>query len=111
MADTKLNTIWKFPLRLAEKQTVSMPADAVLLHLGFDGNVARPVMCMWAAVDADAPKVDVEIIIVGTGHPLPHVGTFLGTVIDGSFVWHLFTGPAHTMQRDLSFHYQTKGRA
>lgn len=109
MAQAKFTTIWKFPLKLAERQVVSMPVGATLLHLGFDGTPVRPVMCLWAAVDADAPKIDHEIILVGTGQPLPHVGTFLGTVVDGQFVWHLFTGPGTAIQLEVAFHYMTKG--
>lgn len=99
------NSIWKFPLKLAAIQKISIPLGANKLHVGKD---ADNVFCIWAAVDTNAKMIDIEIIIVGTGWELAHVGDFLGTIIDYGYVWHIFTGPSDTMNGSLGFHYQTK---
>lgn len=109
MTDAKTTTIWKFPLTLADRQTIKIPRTAVLLHLGMHQAAAGEEIALWMAVAPETPKVDVEIICAGTGHPLPHVGTFLGTVFDGPFVWHFFTSPHHEINRQIGFHYITKG--
>jgi len=103
-----LNTIWKYPLRLIDRQNLSMPVGASIVSAGRDPIGA---MCIWALVDHGADKRDVEIMIVGTGNALPHVGDFIGTVTMDGFVWHVFTGPGDSANRPggAGFHYQTKG--
>lgn len=82
-----------------------MPLKGSILHVGLDGN--RDI-CLWAAVDPNDPVMDIEIIIAGTGHPLPHIGDYIGTVQQHGFIWHVFTGPGHSANKTVSFHYQTK---
>lgn len=85
-----INTIWEFPLKLTDRQKVQLPEDATIMSVGLDPSGC---LCLWAAVDKAATARDFEIIIVGTGDSLPAVGSFLGTVTQGSFVWHVFAGP------------------
>jgi hypothetical protein len=49
-----------------------------------------------------------EIIKVGTGGDLPHVGDFIGTIIQDCGVWHYFTGPANSVNKTTGFHYMTR---
>jgi len=79
--------IWKFPLPLEDLVEVSMPKDSRILSLACqDGQI-----CMWAKCDPDAPKVTRKFVIAGTGHPLPFgLGEFIGTVLMGPLVWHVF---------------------
>lgn len=100
-----LDRIWKFPLQPAERQRISTPSEMAFLSLGKDG---AGEICIWAAVDTKSANRMTEIVIVGTGKPLPYVGTYLGTVMDGPFVWHVFTGPGDAMRRASEFHYLTK---
>lgn len=86
-----MNTIWKFPLARTDKQTVHLPAEFAILSVGLD---PQDQICLWAAVTAGPLEYFVEILIVGTGNKLPSdAGDFLGTVNDGPFMWHVFTGP------------------
>lgn len=101
-----MDTIWKFPLAPIDQQKISMPGEFSILHVGKDPG---GFLCLWAAVKKNAPVRDVEIIIAGTGQPLPHVGSFLGTVLMGAFVWHIFTGPGDASNAKPDFHYSTKG--
>ncbi len=83
-------TIWKFPLRLTDIQTVDMPASAEVLSAGNQFET----ICLWARVDPTAATTPRTFAIVGTGHaaPPPHEARFIGTVImsSGAFVWHVF---------------------
>lgn len=47
---------------------------------------------LWAVVDTLADEVPREINIRGTGHALRGVkpDSFIGTVQDGPYVWHVF---------------------
>lgn len=83
--------IWKYPLELAEKQTLQTPLGAQILSL----QVQRGVPTLWILVDPDSPKVSRTLWMVGTGYPVPAAaasGTFIGTyqVEDGALVFHIF---------------------
>ena len=101
-----MRTIWKFPLRIASVQTIDIPADYHFLHMGMDGEGVR---CLWFMVDPESSKMELEIIMVGTGQDVPHVGDFIGTVMQGGYVWHYFAGPANSINKTTSFHFQTAG--
>ena len=81
--------IWKYTLEVERGRRVVMPRGAV--PLSFQNQKGLPVL--WAMVDPDAPKVEREFSVVGTGHDVPSgVGAFVGTAQFGSLVWHLFDG-------------------
>lgn len=83
-----MRTIYKYPLRLADRQFVAMPCDAEILSVQVQGQD----ICLWAIVSPDA-KMEVRYFhIVGTGHEMPECRTsFVGTVQLGSFVGHVFS--------------------
>lgn len=84
-----MRTIWKFPLRLEDIQTVMMPGGAVILSV----QAQHGVICIWAIVETTAIKTTRSFSILGTGHdasfPVSSL-KFLGTVLMGAFVWHVF---------------------
>lgn len=77
-----MKTVWKFPLRIDDRQTVMMPVDAQILHVDWQEGTEA---CVWALVDDESPAREKRWFrISGTGHPLPDfapwwrfVGTFL----------------------------------
>lgn len=80
-------SIWKYPLEvIIDKQTVFMPAGAQILSV--ENQHGR--LCIWAIVDTSADLEDREIIVMGTGGPVP-LGELdhIGTAIMGSLVWHV----------------------
>lgn len=85
-------TIWKFPLDIADEVRVRMPAGAKVLSVGDQCGT----LCLWALVDPEAPKEMRHFIIHGTGHPVLPTPfgelVHLGTVVQfgGDFVWHVF---------------------
>ena len=80
-------TIWKYELTLGDK-TINVPIGARFLDVQMQHG--KPLL--WALVDSEAEKVDIDIRIVGTGHDateiagMPHVSTFQM----GPLVWHVF---------------------
>jgi hypothetical protein len=99
--------IYMYPLEVTDRQTVRMQDRARILTVQEQDGV----LCLWALVDPDAPLLRREILIVGTGHPVPDEvaqcyedeftrhpqgsgGLYIGTVqqADGALVWHVFTG-------------------
>jgi hypothetical protein len=84
-----VKVIHKYPLYIADSQTVYMRAGAVVLHVAQQQND----LMLWALVDPSAAFRAREIHVVGTGRPLPEGEMeYLGTVQIAEFVWHVFMG-------------------
>ena len=65
-----------------------MPKNSKLLSVAMQGSS----LCLWALVDTDYPMGTAQVRIFGTGWENSDVGSleFLGTVLDGIYVWHVF---------------------
>jgi hypothetical protein len=80
-------TIWKFPLEVLDAQQVEMPEGAKILHVGAQDHR----MWIWAQVWPGNLLTPRWFRIIGTGHPIEDgVGDHVGSVVLGSFVWHVF---------------------
>lgn len=89
MPTTTVQTIWKFPLIVADKQKVMMPKESIVLCVQMQGG--NP--CLWAMVDPAAALRERSFRIIGTGdeikdNPGNYVATF--QMLGGSFVFHVF---------------------
>ena len=84
-----MRTIYKYPIEITDEQTITMPECAEIIHVGLD---PQGTPCIWAEVITERSLRPYDVIVAGTGHPLPagarnnHVGSF----VQGSFVWHVF---------------------
>jgi len=82
-----MRTIWKFPLRAVAHQVVTLPGGGRPIHVG----VQDETLCMWATVDTDAPELSIDVLICGTGSPVPEdAPPYIGTVHVSTYVWHVF---------------------
>lgn len=84
-------TIWKFPIETTDVQSVRMPDGAKILSVGMQAGK----ITLWALVDPNKPTNDLKRIhVVGTGNRFPlnefEDFSFIGTVFDRVFVWHIF---------------------
>jgi len=82
-------TIWKFPLAITDRQTVTMPEGARILNAQMQGQT----LCLWALVNPAAPGKDREIEVLGTGNPAPDENRcYISTtqMHGGALVWHVF---------------------
>lgn len=87
-----MDTVYKYPLQLMDRQTIALPEDAEILHIGPDPAGAP---CLWARVDTDVVTTARTFVIVGTGHPIFLVDDskppeHIGSYIQNGFVWHVF---------------------
>jgi hypothetical protein len=84
------STVWKFALDIVDGQSITVPADPRVLHLGMQHG--QP--CLWILVDPEKEPMEMVIRILGTGWaPVDTtMWVYLGTVMDqgGRFVWHYF---------------------
>jgi hypothetical protein len=83
-----MRAIYKFPLRTTDHQEIYLPVGAEILTV----QIQHGVPCLWALVEGDDPVTKHGITIVGTGHPVADVGTYLGTyqLNSGAMVFHVF---------------------
>ena len=84
-----MKTIWKYKLEVEDKQIISVPMGFTILKVGMQ--FGYPFLLV--EVDDENKKVEVEIFIFGTGHPinvsyLKYIGTFF--VDEGYLVFHVF---------------------
>lgn len=84
-----MKTIWKFPLKVTDVQTMRIPLPATVLAVQVQGDS----VCLWAEVDPGSDKALVTILIAGTGNPLPegktrYISTF--QLSGGALVFHAY---------------------
>lgn len=78
--------IYKYPLDLADQQTISMPEGAEMLSIG----QSRDQIILWVMADPAAALRDYVFRIVGTGNEVPDGLQYLGTVQQSTYAWHIF---------------------
>lgn len=82
--------VWKFELPSVVTD-LQMPIGAGIL----DVQVQHGVVCLWALVDVDAPRMTRTFRYIATGHTvMTNPGRYIGTVqmSDGYLVFHIFEG-------------------
>lgn len=85
-----MRTVWKYTIDLKESvnPTFSIPGGGHFLSLcdrKFDNNGMaahpdKPLVDTWWAVDTDAPEVEVQLYVRGTGLEVPPSVNYLGTI-------------------------------
>jgi hypothetical protein len=80
-----MKRIYKYELK---EGSVEMPIGAKILSTQTQND--RPYI--WTLVDIDAECEFRNFAIVGTGHDFPEADdfTYINTIQDGQFVWHIF---------------------
>ncbi len=85
-------TIFKYPLRMADTQSVEMPKGAEVLSVQSQGET----LCLWALVNTKRPNEKRVFEVFGTGNPI-HCDTgierkFIATaqMPNLPLVWHVF---------------------
>jgi hypothetical protein len=83
--------IYKYPIKITDKQLIDMPKGAQLLHVGHD---PQGQLCVWARVDRRRQFDPVSIYICGTGQEMSSdagAAAHLGSFQEGPFlIWHVF---------------------
>ncbi len=87
--------IWKYEVAVGVSGSpaiVVMPAGAKILSVSKQPGQRNGIFSLWAIVDPLNNKCEREIIIRGTGHEFDALDLepFIGTVIDGDLVWHIY---------------------
>lgn len=85
-----MNRIFKYELQPKVIQEIDIHADAMILHV----HEQFGAMCLWAAVNPDAPVVKKKFAVIPTGRVDIELAEmdYIGTVHmqGGSLVFHVF---------------------
>jgi len=84
-----MRRVFNYPLVLKQQQEIEMPAGAKILSVGLQSGTIQ----LWALEDDSMEHATVFIELYGTGHSIPTgpgQKEFIGTVTNGSLVWHIF---------------------
>lgn len=81
-----MKTIWKYPLLPGRTTVWNMPIGARTLFFAMQNGLPT----LWALVDPLAERHSCAVYVIGTGHPVPDETRYVGSVLDGEFVWHCF---------------------
>jgi hypothetical protein len=84
-----MRCIWKAVLPIRDRVSFECPTDSRILTLQLQDRY----LTVWFLCDPEAPKTSLELAIVGTGHTVPDSiedWTYLATVQQPPFVWHVF---------------------
>ncbi len=96
--------IWKYQLSVAFQQTIFIPKGSRILS----AHAQNEMICLWMLLDPDRSdsQTETEIRIFGTGHPIEDESgvdlRFIGTVLIGQFVWHVFEAVKNAEAQDPS---------
>ncbi len=83
-----MNTIYKYPIKVVDMQTVLIPSGAEILC----AQMQNGVLCLWARCCSENEPKPRSISVNGTGNPIDgnYFHKYIGSVQDGYFVWHVF---------------------
>jgi hypothetical protein len=85
-----IRTIWKYPLKITDEQTIDIPAYGEILSV----QVQDSTPCIWVLVNPIVETEPRHFEIYGTGNPfevdLGEHREFIGTFQQDGGVWYLF---------------------
>jgi hypothetical protein len=86
-----MKTIYKYPIKITDVQTVTLPINAEIISAQMQGDT----LCLWAIVNTSNTDTEGRVIeVVGTGNPMSDGirRVYIGTtqMQGGSMVWHVF---------------------
>lgn len=87
--ERRMTKIYKYPFDINSNTLYLMlPEGARILYMGLD---PKETPCAWALVNPEAPLVEQQFKIYGTGQPVDSdPDDYRWTFLQGPFVWHVF---------------------
>lgn len=88
--------IWKFEIHRPSNVYGVIPIEGVPVGvIWLSAQMQNHLFCLWGEVDPAADKISAAVCLVGTGHEPPDEVeddgmTFLDTVQQDGFVWHVY---------------------
>lgn len=83
-----MRTIWKISVPVDDQRHIFDLPPGPIVHAGRQHRSGQ--VEVWVEVDSDQPPEPIAFQCYGTGHPIPADADYIGTSIDGPFVWHVY---------------------
>lgn len=83
-------TVWKYVVPLGTVMDISLPRGAKIVQVGQQVNLAEIVFWAEVTLGGEASLETRTFVVIGTGHKVPRDGSYVGTTVVGSLVWHLY---------------------
>lgn len=80
-----MKVIWKF-LTNASHEKIMAKEGGIVRKV----SLAQGFIRLWIEVDKDANDAPFRVTIVGTGQKVPEDMTYIDTVFEPPFVWHIY---------------------
>ena len=84
-----MKAIWKFPILIDDEYMSAMPRGAEVISAVLSPRDPNRID-VYAVADPGHPMVGRKFLVEGTGHPLEDGATYVATVLQPPFVWHVF---------------------
>lgn len=86
-----MKRIYKYPITVDDKITLSLPLGAKILTV----QMQKTCPCLWVMVDPDLPKVERRFCLYGTGMEVKDNPFYIGSfqMLGGDLIFHLFELP------------------
>jgi hypothetical protein len=82
-----MRTVYKYPIYTGTAMLHTVPqGEPVLCAL----DPASGAPCLWYEVNTDQPQIDMEYETVGTGQPIPDKMQWIGSCVQGDYIWHIY---------------------
>ena len=84
-----LTRMLKYPLSITETTVIIMRAGSIVRAV--DVQASRSIS-LWAEVPGPGIRADIArtFRVIATGGDMPAASTYIGTVMDDPFVWHVY---------------------
>ena len=79
--------VWKYSFKIEHgAQRCTIPKNGKILSVHMQGKL----LCAWVLVDPQGRAENRTFFVCATGEDIEPGLKFLGTAVDGAYVWHLF---------------------
>lgn len=83
-----MKTVYKYVVETGRYEVnLQVPGYRKPLHVGLD---PAGVPSLWMEVDTNSVPVPFTIYIVGTGQEVPQGKQYIGSFVEGPYVWHVY---------------------
>lgn len=83
-----MRTIWKISVPVDDQRHIFDLPPGPIVHAGRQHHSYQ--VEVWVEVELDEPTLPRAFQCYGTGHLIPGDVDYVGTAIDGQFVWHVY---------------------
>lgn len=84
-----MKIVYKYAITRTDLGLVKMPVGARVVHVAEQ----HDAIMLWAehdAIDENTEHVTRRFDVFGTGHSIPSAAEYVGTLLSGPYVWHIY---------------------